>query len=77
MMLTKFFLLISIILAVGSLYAGCTQPNALVLRQERQDQHWVRNGTTASGRYTRGVWVANSNRASYGSFRGGGPGAGK
>lgn len=76
-MLTKFFALAALAIAAITLHAGYTQGGALVLRQENQTQHWVRYGTQPSGSYRRGAWVASPIRSSYGSFRGGGPGAGK
>lgn len=76
-MLTKFFAVVVIAIAAITITAGFTQQAALVLRQENQDNHWERYGTQTSGRYHSGVWIASPNRSSYGSFRGGGPGAGK
>ncbi|MDX2245104.1 MAG: hypothetical protein NW224_30875 [Leptolyngbyaceae cyanobacterium bins.302] len=76
-MLTKLFAVAVVAIAAITLTAGFTQQAALVLRQENQDNHWERHGTQASGTYRSGVWVASPVRSSYGSFRGGGPGAGK
>lgn len=76
-MLPKFFAIAGIAIAAMTLTAGFTQQAALVLRQENQDNYWERHGTQTSGTYRSGVWVASPTRSSYGSFRGGGPGAGK
>lgn len=76
-MLTKLFAAAAVAIAAITLTAGFTQQAALVLRQENQDNHWPRHGTTTAGTYRSGVWVASPTRRSYGSFRGGGPGAGK
>lgn len=75
--MTKLFALLAILLAGTTIFYGFTQQSALVLRQERQDNHWVRNGTRTSGSYRGGIWVASPTRQTYGGFRGGGPGAGK
>lgn len=75
--MTKFFALLASLLAGTTIFYGFTQQSALVLRQEQQDNHWVRNGTETSGSYRGGGWVASPTRQSYGGFRGGGPGAGK
>lgn len=76
-MLTKLFAACVLVIAAITLTAGFTQQAALVLRQENQDNYWSRHGTSTSGSYRSGVWVASPDRSSYGSFRGGGPGAGK
>ncbi|PZV14462.1 MAG: hypothetical protein DCF22_08810 [Leptolyngbya sp.] len=75
--MTKFFALLAILLAGITIFYGFTQQSALVLRQEKQDNLWTRYDTQTSGSYRRGVWVASPTRQTYGSFRGGGPGAGK
>jgi hypothetical protein len=75
--MTKLFALFGILLAGITVYYGFTQQSALVLRQENQANHWVRSGTQTSGSYRSGAWVASPSRQTYGSFRGGGPGAGK
>ncbi len=76
-MLTKVLTLMSLGVAAYTLYAGYTQPSAFVLRQEDQANHLPISNITPSGSYSRGVWLANGDRRSYGNFRGGGPGAGK
>lgn len=76
-MFTKLFAAAAVALAGITLYSAFTQQGAMVLRQENQDNHWARYDTSPSGRYRSGVWVASPDRATYGSFRGGGPGAGK
>jgi hypothetical protein len=75
--MTKFFALLAILLAGTTLFYGLTQQSALVLRQEKQDNHWIRNGTQTSGSYRGNAWVASPTRQTYGGFRGGGSGAGK
>jgi len=76
-MLTKLFAFIALAIAGLTLFSGFTQEGAMVLRQENQENYWPRHGTASSGTYRRGAWVASPIRSSYGSFRGGGPGAGK
>ena len=76
-MLSKFFALTVIAIAAITLTAGFTQRGAFVLRQENQENHWVRYDTQPSGSYRGGAWVASPTRRGYGGFRGGGPGAGK
>ncbi|MBF2028342.1 MAG: hypothetical protein IGS48_16510 [Oscillatoriales cyanobacterium C42_A2020_001] len=76
-MLSKLFAAAAIAIAAITLTAGFTQQAALVLRQENQDNYWPRYDTQSSGTYRSGVWVSSPLRSSYGSFRGGGPGAGK
>lgn len=76
-MITKLFAAIAVAIAAFTLTAGFTQQAALVLREERQEQYWPRHGTVLSGRYSRGAWAPSAVRSSYGSFRGGGPAAGK
>ncbi len=76
-MFTKLFAAAALAIAGITLYSGFTQQGAMVLRQENQDQYWARYDTAPSGRYRGGVWVASPDRSAYGSFRGGGPGAGK
>jgi hypothetical protein len=76
-MLTKLFAALVFVLAAFTIHAGFTQRSALLLRQENQDNYWPRHDTQTSGTYRSGAWVASPNRQSYGSFRGGGPGAGK
>ncbi|NJP10797.1 MAG: hypothetical protein HC866_16075 [Leptolyngbyaceae cyanobacterium RU_5_1] len=76
-MLTKLFAAMVLAIAAITVTYGYTQQAALVLRQEKQDNYWPRHNTYVSGGYYGGVWVASPDRQSYGSFRGGGPGAGK
>jgi hypothetical protein len=75
--MTKLFALLAVLLAGTTVFYGFTQQSALVLRQEKQDNHWARYDTQSSGSYRSGSWVASPTRQSYGTFRGGGPGAGK
>lgn len=76
-MVTKLFTVAALGLAVLTLYAGFTQQAALTLRQENQTNYWPRHGTALSGSYRSGIWLPSPERATYSSFRGGGPGAGK
>lgn len=75
--MSKILTLLALTIASLTIYAGYTQRSALMLRQESQPLYWSRHGTSVSGRYSRGSWYASPDRATYGSFRGGGPGAGK
>lgn len=75
--MTKLFALLAMLLAGTTIFYGLTQQSALTLRQEKQENHWPRYDTQTSGTYRGGIWIASPTRQSYGSFRGGGPGAGK
>ncbi len=74
--MSRYFALFTVVLAFICLYSGYAQRSALVLRDEGSSSG-TRYGTTSSGRYRGGVWVSSPTRQTYGSFRGGGPGAGK
>jgi hypothetical protein len=76
-MLTKVFAGCGGAIALVATAAAYTQPGALALRQESQDNYWPRDNTTVSGSYRSGVWSPAPGRASYGGFQGGGPGSGK
>ncbi|MBE9126010.1 MULTISPECIES: hypothetical protein [unclassified Coleofasciculus] len=84
-MLTKVLAATAVAIAVFTIIAGYTQRSALVLGEEKQRNYWSRRGTSLSGTYNENttgtsggvIWVPLPNRSSYGSFRGGGPSAGK
>lgn len=76
-MLTKFLASAAIAIAIATILAAYTQRSALVLRQQNQSTYWSRRGTSLSGRYNNNIWVSSPVRSAYGTFRGGGPGAGK
>lgn len=76
-MLPKFLAVSAIAVAIATILAAYTQRSALVLRQQNQSNYWSRRGTSLSGRYHNNIWVVSPVRSSYGTFRGGGPGAGK
>jgi hypothetical protein len=77
--ITKVFAVLALALAGVTIWLALTQQTALVLRQENQDQHWSRSGTTTYGRYsaTSGQWQGTGPRGVSSNFQGGGPGAGK
>ncbi|MGD1903817.1 MAG: hypothetical protein ACFB9N_16440 [Geitlerinemataceae cyanobacterium] len=62
-------------IAIWAIWLGYSQKSALSLRSTEQ-HYGTRYGTSTSGRYYGGVWVYSPSRAEYGTFRGGGPGAG-
>ena len=62
-------------LAIWAIWLGYSQKSALSLRQS-DSNYRPRYGTTSSGHYSRGLWHDSPTRAEYGTFRGGGPGAG-
>lgn len=60
------------------LYHSYQYKSAFILGQKEQNNYSPRHGTELSGQYYGGVWHYNSTtRSSFGSFQGGGPGAGK
>lgn len=75
-MLSRYLTIFALAIAALSLYSAYSQRSALVLRDE-QRRGGTRYGTTSSGYYRGGVWVSSPDRQTYGSFQGGGPGAGK
>ncbi|MEB3181417.1 MAG: hypothetical protein VKL59_20635 [Nostocaceae cyanobacterium] len=76
--LTTIFAVLIVLIAIVTITQCLTPQSALVLRQEDQQNYWVRSGTELSGNYTRGIWIPlPSVRQSYEDFQGGGPGAGK
>ncbi|MEA5597026.1 hypothetical protein [Rivularia sp. UHCC 0363] len=78
-MLTKIFAGIGVLIAIWSITDAYTQKSAFILREEKQENFSPRRGTSLSGNYGRGgTWIFySSERSSYGSFQGGGPGSGK
>lgn len=76
-MMNKILAATAIVIALFTILASYTQRSAVVLREEKRDSYWPRHGTSLSGYYYRGIWEPLPNRSAYGSFRGGGPGAGK
>lgn len=76
-MLTKLLAAAVLLIALVTVTSAFNQRSALVLRQEQQPYYWSRHGTELSGRYYGGRWQSSPLRSTYGSFRGGGPGAGK
>ncbi|CAA9566544.1 hypothetical protein AVDCRST_MAG81-1123 [uncultured Synechococcales cyanobacterium] len=76
-MLTKILAAASLLIALGTIAASYSQRSALTLRQATPPTYWPRYGTTLSGQYRGNTWVSLPNRSAYGSFRGGGPSAGK
>jgi hypothetical protein len=76
-MLPKFCLAMCLLIGATTFWSGVRQTSALHLGQESQNNFWSRYNTNPSGRYVGGVWISSPSRASYGSFSGGGPGAGK
>jgi len=62
-------------IAAWAIWLGYSQKSALSLRQSEQN-YGGRYDTNTSGRYYGGVWLYSPSREQYGSFRGGGPGAG-
>lgn len=76
-MLTKLLAFLIVLIGVGTLLAAITQSSAYYLRQEQQSLYWPRHDTSLSGRYYNNAWQPDPVRSTYGSFRGGGPGAGK
>lgn len=76
-MLTRVFAIAALLIGGITVYGGLTQRSSLHLRQEQQPLYWSRHGSSLSGRYRSQAWVPSPQRATYGSFRGGGPGAGK
>ncbi len=76
-MLTKFYALGAIAIAVLTVRSAYSYQSAFVLRQENQNNYAVRRGTRLSGVYRGGYWQASPSRADYPDFRGGGLGTGK
>ena len=76
-MLPKLCLGICLLIGSTTTWSGVRQTSALNLGQENQKNFWTRHNTSPSGRYVGGVWISSPSRASYGTFSGGGPGAGK
>ena len=76
-MLTKFYALGAIAIAVLTIKAAYSYQSAFVLRQENQNNYSTRRGTRLSGAYIGGYWQASPSRSDYPDFRGGGLGTGK
>lgn len=75
--MTRVFAIAALLLSSITIYGGATQRSSLHLRQDQQFLYWPRYNARLSGRYRDRAWVPSPERATYGDFRGGGPGAGK
>ncbi|MEM1369595.1 MAG: hypothetical protein AAGG02_16605 [Cyanobacteria bacterium P01_H01_bin.15] len=76
-MLTKLLALIALIVVILAILVAFTQPTAFQIRRQHQPFFLSRYGMRPTGRYEGNRWLRQSGRGDFGSFRGGGPSAGK